>query len=286
MNFIKKSAQNVFSTSEGNKMFLSTKFSYTKIRFENYEAIAIDNKRFIVGKKPVIINEPVFSDNEGKPIITLGDASEDTICSDSSLLFSFLGLIDKLETLPFGNDDEIETAITTTQINLVIEWCIKNGLPFENSLSWENKKGIGFRIGTFFFYLRDLLVDFQQFLHINGIVTNNPLIDFRDIDSCISSLKYRFSNLNLKCSVEFDECFRYIIHAGNMFDAARYQLIMLMTNPSGENIRRCTCCGEWFQPKRKNNKYCPLCSPQMAYKRRKSGTTKEGENSGNDKKTR
>lgn len=34
--------------------------------------------------------------------------------------------------------------------------------------------------------------------------------------------------------------------------------------------RNCKCCGELFIPLRRNQVYCKNCSPQKAYKRRKS----------------
>jgi len=52
--------------------------------------------------------------------------------------------------------------------------------------------------------------------------------------------------------------------------AQRVDEIMEKHASNDTSKTQCECCGELFQPKRKNNKYCHKCSPQKAYKRRQS----------------
>jgi hypothetical protein len=330
MSNYKKTAENMFTSSNGNKMFLSSEFAYDLIKFDDYK---IDQSAY-----PGICAVPYANTDNipaseietiepGKKRFDAELLTNHVKANDAELLFSLLNLIDKAGKIPFGNESRIELFISKEQINLAIEWAKKYGLPFESEIYKQDfdinvdnssqapdyvsvvnsedcipyerrndrkyicehgtapaiirnpnvpakkaKTELGFRIGTFYRYLNDLKHNFEKVKEMQHLDIGQS--DYADYYTLMLS-KTKFT-----CEIKYEHGFKYYIKASNVFDAAQYQLIMLMSNPSGENIKRCSCCGEWFQPKRKNNNYCPLCTPQKAYKRKISAKKKEGINNG------
>lgn len=276
----RKIAENMFITMDGERTSLPVEFVYDLMKFEDYELIKNNTGLFLAGKRPIIVKQPSVDGS-----IFVGNITETVKCSTSELFFAFLNLIDNIGEFPIGDSSEIERIITDVQIETIIKWCIKNGLPLESHRTWEPdaKKKLsiqGFRIGDFMFLLRDLRYLFNLFLATQGIEVSG-IIGKKPLKDCVNSLKFYLStHLNLRCAIDYESGFKYLIKANNLFEAAQYEFILLISSPTGTNIKRCECCHEWFQPIRKNQKYCPLCSPQKAYKRKKSkGEKQNGDDS-------
>ncbi|MVB11337.1 hypothetical protein CAFE_20500 [Caprobacter fermentans] len=330
MSNYKKSAEGMFTTQDGNRMFLSSEFAYDLIKFDDYKIDKLAYPGICALAYTNIDNIPVSEieiTESGKKRFDADLITNHVKANDPNLFFSLLNLIDKAGKIPFGNESRIELFISEQQINLAIEWAKKYGIPFEsditksidcdldiptqgtdnnlgipankgNSIPYERRndfkyicehaapplipnapvnntvKKEGFRIGTFYSYLNDLKHNFETVKEMQHLSAGQS--EYADYFTIMLS-KTKFT-----CEIKYENGFKYYIKAANVFDAAQYQLIMLMANPSGENIRRCACCGEWYQPTRKNNNYCPLCSPQKAYKRRQSSNTKEVSDNGNN----
>ena len=179
--------------------------------------------------------------------------------------------------------------INDKNIQLIIEWCKSQGLPFQGRLRdinraliddlYKEKQLLGFSIEDFMLNLTTIQNAFSMYLVVKGIDKPNNISGL-NYEECKYYLKHNFERLELVTRFNFEK-FEYVSVADNLFQAAMYQLMLLTTinrNKDGALVELaiCKCCHSPFMQHRRNQKYCPECSPQKAYKRKKSA--KRGKN--------
>lgn len=262
---------------DGNYVNLPVAFTYNKIMHEQYEFYEFENRPYIIARKPKIDKEKIHNG-----MYTLGHATRPINCKNCDLLFSLLKLREKI----------IQTKsvrINDKNIQLIIEWCKSQGLPFQGRLRdinraliddlYKEKQLLGFSIEDFMLNLTTIQNAFSMYLVVKGIDKPNNISGL-NYEECKYYLKHNFERLELVTRFNFEK-FEYVSVADNLFQAAMYQLMLLTTinrNKDGALVELaiCKCCHSPFMQHRRNQKYCPECSPQKAYKRKKSA--KRGKN--------
>lgn len=85
--------------------------------------------------------------------------------------------------------------------------------------------------------------------------------------------KYNDRSFNMHLIPDRERVFITEVQTDNLFDAAFYQLALLLDRPKTQ-IKQCPLCRRYFQPSRTNQKYCdtknenkkPTCYAQLHYK--------------------
>ena len=83
--------------------------------------------------------------------------------------------------------------------------------------------------------------------------------------------EYKYNNIRLENQISFQNGLHFQTKANSLFDAAFFQLVLLLYDNEKE-LRICPLCKEYFEPEHANQKYCKsgTCYPQKEYKRKKS----------------
>lgn len=100
-----------------------------------------------------------------------------------------------------------------------------------------------------------------------------------DINKCQVLFENKYKELSFTNKISFSNKGMYItVKAGNLFDAAFYQLALLLNDPS-KTFGTCPLCYQIFPKNHANQKYCfnTSCYPQKAYKRKKLAEQKNND---------
>ncbi len=297
-------ADETFYNKNGNLKRLPSDFYYKKFIFEDYQFTKADSQFIIYSKFDYDTDIQTFSTEEKS--------------QTTKLLISMLELKDTLPTKIFDNPTNIllcDEIIDDNTAYQIIKWCKTNGFPFadDNTLkkdtsriktkklfsSLKPDKYVSFKLSDFIFQLNEIYSAFYMYRFINSydnkidfvIYTKDPLINSFGKNSfinlknlskneCTKLFEYKYQNIKFENQISFENEPHFIIKAQNLFDAAFYQLALLLYNKERE-IRICALCHEYFEPKDPRQKYCDpkKCYPQKAYKKKKALEKKQKKSS-------
>ena len=289
----------IFDNQEGNLKRLPKEFAYRKIILDNYKVFDRNSPELIIWA----IYDSKFTIKDFESIVT---------CKKPDILMSLLTLKKNLSPELFDNiKSKIfwEKNVTDKDIELIIRWCKKNGYPFapDKETHYKNQsknrnmlqKGhsemqtdcvrVKLEIYNFIKRLNDIYSLFLIYQSLLGFepdfdtatisYNENNLEKFvalKDISKgeykAILENKYQKISLISKISVNNGVHIETMVN--DLFDAAFYQLAMLMDEPNKE-IRICPLCNQYFEIEDPRQKYChnknkngkKTCYPQKMYKR-------------------
>ena len=241
-----------------------------------------------------------------------------TECKDVTLLDSMIDLRTKLSDNTFceptkllDNDSEL---LTEKEIDSIIKWCSRNGYPFEIpykelektykesekpkkyklfKIILRDQKSFGFKVGDFLISLNNLYCCYKMYSvlsnEIDSIEEQLFLIDAIEplrnvelhritIEECKELFEKQYNKLVMDSYVSTKDGLHIKTKARSLFDAAMYQLALVMYDYEQE-IRICKCCGKPFIQKNRRKKYCNGCSPQKNYARKKRAEKRQLTNS-------
>ena len=94
------------------------------------------------------------------------------------------------------------------------------------------------------------------------------------IKECTELFEKQYNKLVMDSYVSTKDGLHIKTKARSLFDAAMYQLALVMYDYEQE-IRICKCCGKPFIQKNRREKYCNGCSPQKYYARKKRAAERQ-----------
>lgn len=299
------------STADGTSKVLSNQFAYKKIYAEEYSYIEINNLPFIRAS----FNCSTARDN----------VAEIIRCKKPNLLHEMLTLKESLSDQLFEALEKTQflvNCLSQSQVNMIIDWCQKNGYPFPVDQKPQRKsklKELEKIVGNSYYaqfdllaFLKNLREIFDAFKLYQAIASELTAEDYpirimkRQTNSKTPAEQLEFVQLLAKkpnssedrnkfigkCKELFLEKYAertYTMHlvpdekrllvtevqTENLFDAAFYQLALLLDSPRTQ-IKQCPICKRYFEPTRTNQKYCateneygkPTCYAQLLYKQR------------------
>ena len=202
---------------------------------------------------------------------------------------------DIIEPNVLYNDRNIlDSLISLSQcfnIDNVLIWCNKHGLPFLEMDIYKRYKKHGFTFMKLWTESGDLVSCFMQansILNIDigvevhnkkrtsGVVlrkglTTNEMSE--EICYLLNRAKVTY-NYNYK-----NDRFVLEVGFGDLVSLAVYQFAVLLMSPDEMTITKCKLCGSLFPAYSKKEKYCHNpCYPQLAYKRKKATNNGSTEN--------
>lgn len=294
-NNSKTNIEGTFYNENGNLKRLPSDFYYKKFIFDDYK-FRKENGQFVIYAK---------IDYE----TDLQTFSTEIESKTPELLIRMLKLRDSLPKEIFESPTNIflcDEILNDDTANQIINWCKSNGFPFAIDTISKNRtskikskkifntikpdKYISFKLSDFIFQLNEIYSAFYMYRIINGytdkinfsIYTKNSLsntigknsfVNLKELrkNECTEFFEYKYQNIKYENKISLIGEPHFIIKAKNLFDAAFYQLALLLYNKEKE-IRICALCHEYFEPKDPRQKYCNSvdCYPQKAYKRRKA----------------
>lgn len=290
----KTNIEETFYNENGNLKRLPSDFYYKKLIFDDYQFRRENGQFIIYAKIDYEIDLQTFSTKEKS--------------KTPELLMRMLRLRDSLPKKIFETPTNIilcDELLNDDIANNIIKWCKLIGFPFAGDTILKNStskikskkilntikpdKYISFKLSDFIFQLNEIYSAFYMYRIINGytdkidfpIYTKNPLtntfgknsfVNLKELEKneCTELFEYKYQNIKYENHISFIGEPHFIIQAQNLFDAAFYQLALLLYNKEKE-IRICALCHEYFEPKDPRQKYCKVtCYSQKAYKRRKA----------------
>lgn len=303
----KTNTDEILYNKDGNQKRLPSDFYYKKFIFKDYQ-FKKENGQFIIYTKIDYETDlQTFSTKEKS--------------KTPALLKKMLRLRDSLPNEIFENPSSIllcDEIINDNTANQIIKWCESNGFPFANDINLINKtpkiklikifntikpdKYISFKLSDFIFQLNEIYSAFHMYRVINSyankinfeIYTKNPLINsfknnsFINLENlskneCTKLFEYKYQNIKFENKISFESEPHFIVEAQNLFDAAFYQLALLVYDNEKE-LRVCPMCHEYFEPNDPRQKYCRItCYAQKAYKKKKSLEKKQKKSSQTNK---
>lgn len=294
-----------FYNENGDLKRLPSDFYYTKYAFDTYK-FKKENGQFIIYIK---------FDYE----TDLQSFSTQIKSNKLDLLINMLELRDKLPKEIFENHNMTffcDKFLNDSIANQIIKWCETNGFPYASDIdlflnnSLKNKvqnifenlkptKYVSFIISDFIVQLNEIYSAFHMYRLINGftdkidfhLYTINPfstsqqinfidLKKYTDINEYKEIFESKYKNIKYENKISFVGEPHFIVQFQNLFDAAFYQLSLMLYHKEKE-LRICPVCHKYFEPKNSRVKYCgsPTCYPQKAYKRKKALEKKHKKNS-------
>lgn len=182
--------------------------------------------------------------------------------------------------------------ISDNDLNLIKQWCEKNGYPFSmrNKINGKNikskiisqnqdvivkfrnsliypKNNITFWVWEFLRKLQILYAAFILFykitdsLNLKDIDVTDTLFENYDNTQCTKLLQKIYSSVNLIGLLDFQQYQRdnknMLMGYGtaNVFDLSIYSLFVFMSM-SNKTLKRCKICQRLFEPKNTRQKYC------------------------------
>ena len=290
LNEIENNDDRLFINKEGNLFQLPNKFYYDEIILSDYS----------YGKVP---------HSDGMHIIAKFDSniqeySTTIYCKKPNILYEMLELKDKLSQKLFESIDKkvhclvIENMLNSKdennevgekELDLIIRWCKRNGYPYKPGIEVPKSRPL-FELPNIrnqaFFLLRDFLYDLGEvhdaFSLYEAITAKNTEGNkYKRMGKSVEECKRLFSNkyqeIIFTNKISFDKHIYLTVKSDNLFNAAFYQLALLIENP-GVQINKCQGCGVYFSPKKDiREKYCssidednvPTCTKQKYYRKRK-----------------
>lgn len=147
----------------------------------------------------------------------------------------------------------------------------------------ENKKRVRFSVVDFLVSLNNLYGCFKIYSLLsdksNSIEEHIFLIDDIEqpryvelhgitIEECKKLFEKQYNKLVMDSYVSTKDGLHMKTKARSLFDAAMYQLALVMYDNEQE-IRICKCCGKPFILNNRRKKFCDTCSPQKYYAQKK-----------------
>lgn len=169
----------------------------------------------------------------------------------------------------------------------LIEWMKKYGLPLVDIDTSQKKRTFIcplWKFMNFLFELRDVILKIEAINSGNASVTgnsgqiSNPYMGSKSwTDERIENLIADWINdAVIYAKIGFENHSPYLALAtDSVLSAAKYQLALLLLCNEGITPRRCMCCNSYFIPDRENKKYCPYCTPQKFYAKKKRTLKKQ-----------
>lgn len=267
-----------FINYDGEYVNIPMSFRYYQCKFKNYELKEYDGILYFIASHPLKYENGEFKEFDNKnPTYFMHETMCPVVAQDVELLISLLKLNIRLKILEYDiKNKKVQKLITN--------WCKRYGLPFTGEKSiiceygtdslWDKYKKVGFSVLSFMQLLRQLNSNFELHLAAKGEKSSFTKTKLKSAD-CQGLSAVAFSNLIINFEFDYNTC-RMITTFNNLFEAAFYELVQSATisNRTNTSISICECCGNPYERKRKNQKYCSDCSPQKAYKRRISKRNK------------
>lgn len=266
-NFIKAEIgqDETISKADGNLKRLSNEFYYDIVMLKDYR---------ICGNGELLqIYVPYEYKSEWQKSIN------PELCKKPDLLCEMLTLRGNLSFELFEHLRFRNVNIKEQDLNTIIKWCKKNGFPFTADFKYRpDTKPLFDLQPSIFFIVWDFIYQLDEIY--------NAYLLYRRITEQKDELKNKYENTNVdQCKILFEDMYKkrvftnqlsfkgsihWEIKTENLFDAAFYQLALLLNEPKKE-IRECPICHEYFERKHAKRKYCynGTCYPQLAYKNKK-----------------
>ncbi len=283
--------EEAFTNKNGNLKRLPSEFYYDEYKFDNYKCIDENDKLFIYVKADC--------DKDFQNYLNV------TKSQNLNIIVKMLSLRDNLANEIFSSPSKIlfcDKYIANTAINKIIKWCKSNGFPFNIEPKIENNektpkqktllKNIKlpvyqfFSISDFIFHLNEIYSAFYMHRKLNGFTKNpnspiyisteskgnlgiNSFVDIRNLskEECKKLFEYKYKNIKFDNQISFEDGLHFNVKTHSLFDAAFYQLALMMYDSKRE-LRICPLCHEYFEPRHGRQKYCHNgCYAQLAYKR-------------------
>jgi|GEM_PF-1568453 len=283
--------EEVFTNKKGNLKRLPSEFYYDKYKFNNYECIKRNGQLFMYVKTD--------DDKNFQNYLSV------TKSQKPELLISMLSLRDNLPNKIFSSPTRImfcDEYISDTTINKIIKWCKANGYPFcidtkiESTEKTPKQKNLiknlklplyqFLKISDFIFHLNEIYGAFYMQRKLNDFTGNlnspiytsieskgnfeiNNFVDIRNLskDKCKKLFEYKYKSIKFDNQISFEDGLHFNVITHSLFDAAFYQLALMMYDSKME-LRVCPLCNKYFEPQHGRQKYCHRgCYPQKAYKR-------------------
>ena len=115
----------------------------------------------------------------------------------------------------------------------------------------------------------------RELLVFETLITKEPNDAEKERCKALLFEKYNGRNFAMQLIPDQERMFVTEVQTKNLFDAAFYQLALLLDSPKTQ-IKQCPICKRYFEPTRTNQKYCateneygkPTCYAQLLYKQR------------------
>lgn len=193
------------------------------------------------------------------------------------------------------------------QYKEIIKWCQKYGYPTSRKFDEDFDE----EVNNYFYsfncelFLNELAKIYTMFIWIlacrpdlyigleNGKVNRERIhekyiynmMKKHDVLEIQNSLLNHFKEIRFKMDIEFiDGKYTLVPTFNDLFELAKYQLLLLYNADNTTGIKECKCCGKLFSCVHRSQKYCDDCSPQKNYARKvREKKKKEGADNGNYK---
>jgi hypothetical protein len=291
--------KNLFADDDGRRIRLHSEFFYDRLRLKAYGYEGDKHQTVIYAEYPKNSNLQRYTK-------TIECKRPDLLCEFLTLRGKLPDMLFAHKNMTLRDDD-----IGKEEINLIVEWCKLNGFPFEpnsdnqvkaSSLfkKWEPNR-IGFRAWDFIKRLNDVCGAYllycvitsdnaednetsfakATYLQASQNVDYPTLFDSKnsrkiywgmDKDECRSIFIRMYQNITFTNQIAFEKEIYLTVKANNLFDAALYQLALLLNSPSIE-MSVCPLCKKIFPKEHANQVYCltPALTSDGKRKYKKNG---------------
>jgi len=294
----KYNGENRFNNKNGNRTRLPNEFFYDKINLGNYGFGGSNDELEIYA---------TFEYG-----LSVSDITELIECKKPDLLCKMLSLREAFPEKVFEPRNLIfdKSYVSDNELDKIIKWCKNNGFPFKPQIPEKKKVNaklftprqkprIHFNVWDFLKRLNDVyslyllykvitdeeLTSFETTAYISCQQGENgtaligeqfkPLKEMSK-DDCWSVFKSKYKEIGFTNQISFEGKIHLTVKTENLFDAAFYQLALLLNGDSIQ-IGKCPICHNYFERDHGSQKYClnkneygrPTCYPQKTYKRKK-----------------
>ncbi len=276
----------------GEILRIAEKVKLVNPHFEHYEIIK--------DKKQPLKNHIIGYDGEKK---AFANKTKSPLYTDDRMV------LDSLLSLNFKILNNLSVS-RERQEKTILKWCKKYGLPFQKCVAGSNiiqtivdcpyrEQGFfSFDCEAFCIELSKLynafmlmiaykeevyigLDDDRNIIHKRQIQTIRKSMTKEDVETFL--LNY-FKEIKFIMDIDFDgKKYLLIPTFLDMFELAKYQLLLLYNADSTTGVKTCKCCGALFSCTHRSQEFCGECSPQKYYakkKREEKKMKKDGENNG------
>lgn len=293
-NYSKNDGETTFIKEDGTIIRLPNDFYYDKISFDDYK---YENG---------VITLKISYDTSISSYTTLIKSQK------PELLIKMLTLREKLSPSLFTSPTKLlfgDNKISEQDVSRIIKWCKTNGYPFDISKEIESHSKatnslhsllkadtyISFAVVSFICQLNEVYCLFIMYKYLVGLIDRLPanlytkgknenkkgIYEFVKLNElskneCKELFEYKYQNIVFQNTISFINGTHFDVKTHNLFDAAFYQLALMLSGDKKE-LKICPLCNEYFVPDHARQKYCksPWCYPQKMYKRKKIAEKKK-----------
>ena len=293
-NYSKNDGETTFTKEDGSVVRLPNAFYYDEISFDDYK------------HENGVISLKISCDTPISLRIKLVKSQK------PELLIKMLTLREKLSPSLFASPTRLlfgDERISEKEVLKIIKWCKTNGYPFDiseeiekhskptNSLPFLPKQDthISFAVASFVCQLNEVYCSFIMYKYLLGLIDRLPttlytkgqnknqkgIYEFVKLNElskneCKELFEYKYQHIVFQNTISFSNGPHFDVKTHNLFDAAFYQLA-LMLSVDNKELKVCPLCNEYFVPDHARQKYCKSswCYPQKAYKRKKMAEKKK-----------